>query len=354
MADVTPTVKKRRAAPPPSRRAWSRYSDERLLDVRICDLGLRIEGTWLEECLHELHDDLKRRGVRLRPHAWLSLDWFSPDDVPGIAVPFYLAHPRLIRLERSKMLEVEGGSREECARILRHECGHAVQHAWRLHWRRRWQQVFGSASRRYPDVYRPNPASRRFVQHLRLYYAQSHPAEDFAETFAVWMQPRSVWRKRYETWPALQKLEYVDTLMQELADVPPVVRTKAKVEPVQAVKTTLREYYARKREQYSVAQPDIYDRELRRLFSDDPAHRKRELASTFLRRNRTEIRRLVSRWTGEYQFTLDQVLEEMIGRCRELRLRAAAPDRQLRVDFAMLLAVKTVHYLYSRKNWIAL
>ncbi|HUU32752.1 MAG TPA: hypothetical protein VMW48_01750, partial [Vicinamibacterales bacterium] len=71
-------------------------------------------------------------------------------------------------------------------------------------------------------------------------------------------------------------------------------------------------------------------------------------------RNRTEIRRLVSRWTGEYQFTLDQVLEDMIGRCRELRLRAATPDRVLRLDFAMLLAVKTVHYLYSRRNWIAL
>ncbi|MGD9905791.1 MAG: putative zinc-binding metallopeptidase [Vicinamibacterales bacterium] len=344
----------RRRKAPRRRLTWTRYSDERLLDVRICDLGLRLEGTWLERCVREVHADLERRDIPLRPHAWLSHDWFSPDGVPGIAIPFYLAHPRLTRLERSQMLEVEGGSREDCIRILRHECGHAVQHAWQLQRRRRWQQLFGSASRRYPDVYRPNPASRRFVQHLRLYYAQSHPAEDFAETFAVWMQPRSIWRKRYKGWPALNKLEYVDTLMRDLAAVRPAVRTRARIEPLSTIRTTLREYYAQKREQYSAGRPDIYDRELRRLFSDAPADRTRELASTFLRRNRTEIRRLVSRWTGEYQFTLDQVLEDMIGRCRELRLRAAAPEGQLRVEFAMLLAVKTIHYLYSRRNWIAL
>ncbi len=129
MADLTTTAKKRRIEPPRPRLAWTRYSDERLLDLRISDLGVRVEGTWLEECLHELHEDLEQRGVRLRPHAWLSHDWFSPDGVPGIAIPFYLAHPRLMRLERSQMLEVEGGTREDCIRILRHECGHAVQHA---------------------------------------------------------------------------------------------------------------------------------------------------------------------------------------------------------------------------------
>ncbi len=356
MAAAVRTAKRRAPTPsrPRRRQTWTRFSDERLLDVRICDLGVRIEGTWLEDCVHEVQHDLKRRGLRLRPHAWLSHDWFSPDGVPGIAIPFYLAHPRLTRLERSQMLEVEGGSREECIRILRHECGHAVQHAWQLHRRRRWQRLFGTASHRYPEVYRPNPASRRFVQHLRLYYAQSHPTEDFAETFAVWMQPRAAWRKRYQGWPALQKLEYVDGLVAELETVPPLVLTRTRVDPSHTIRTTLREYYAQKREQYTAGQPGIYDRELRRLFSDDPAHRRRELASTFLRRNRTEIRRLVSQWTGEYQFTLDQILEDMIGRCRELRLRAAAGDRQLRVDFAMLLAVKTVHYLYSRRNWIAL
>ncbi|MEZ5292003.1 MAG: putative zinc-binding metallopeptidase [Vicinamibacterales bacterium] len=347
-------MKVRPAATRRPRLAWSRYSDERLLDVRICDLGLRVEGTWLEACVAELHEDLARRGIRLRPHAWLSYDWFSPDGVPGIAIPFYLAHPRLTGLERAYMHEVEGGSREECERILRHECGHAVQHAWRLHRRQRWRQLFGSATRRYPEVYRPNPASRRFVQHLRRYYAQSHPAEDFAETFAVWMQPRAVWRKRYEGWPALQKLEYVDGLMRDLGAETPPVRSRARIEPVQSIRTTLREYYAQKREQYAVGRTDAYDRELKRVFTAPRADEHRELASSFLRRHRTEIRRMACQWTPDHWFTLDQLLDDMIARCRELKLRVEGSEARVLVDFAMLLAVQTVHALYSRKNWIAL
>jgi Putative zinc-binding metallo-peptidase len=333
---------------------WARSPNEELLELRMCDLGIKLEGTWLEACVAELYTALERRGIHFRPHVWLSHDWFSPDGIPGIAIPFYLAHPRLMRLERSQMLEVEGGSHEECMRILRHECGHALQHAYQLQLRRRWQRLFGKSSQKYPDFYRPNPASRRYVQHLRLYYAQSHPDEDFAETFAVWLQPRALWRKRYAGWPALQKLEYVEELIQELKQVRPLIRTRMQLDPLRRIKKTLREYYTEKRERYLPGYPNIYDRDLIRLFSDDARHRNRELASKFLRRNRTEIRRLVSRWTGEYQFTLEQVLNDMIGRCRELKLRAVGSERKLRMDFAVLLTVKTMLSLNRRRNRIAL
>jgi hypothetical protein len=357
---ITPTNHKRRARrarPSPHRVrhfSWGRWTNEELLDLRLCDLGVTLEGTWLEDCEERLCAELERRVLSFRPHVWLSHDWFSPDGIPGIAVPFYLAHPRLMRLERSQMLEVEGGSREECMKILRHESGHAIQHAYQLQRRRRWQELFGKSSQKYPELYRPNPASRRYVQHLRLYYAQSHPDEDFAETFAVWFQPRALWRKRYSGWPALKKLEYVDALMEELREAPPIVHSRQQVDPLQTIRQTLREYYAEKQRHYRVSYPDTYDRDLTRLFSTDPKHRDCELASKFLRRNRAEIRRLVSRWTGEYQFTLEQVLNDMIGRCRELKLRAVGAERKLRMDFAVLLTVKTMHFLYSRKNWIAL
>jgi hypothetical protein len=333
---------------------WSRSSDEQLLSLRMSDLGVRLETSWVNDIVNELYHELDRRKVAVKPHVWISHDWFSPEGVPGIAVPFYLVHPRLIRLERSQMLEAEGASRDECLRIMRHECGHAIQDAYQLHRRRAWQKMFGSATRRYPEYYRPNPSSRKFVQHLRLYYAQSHPVEDFAETFAVWLQPRAMWRKRYAGWPALKKLEYVDALMAELQDTRPVLRSRRTVDPVHRLRTTLREYYDDKRERYATTHPDIYDRDLRRLFSDDPKHVRRELASRFLRRNRVEIRRLVSRWTGEYQFTLDMVLSDMIGRCRELRLRVVGDEREARIEFAVLLTVKTMHFLYSNRNWIAL
>jgi hypothetical protein len=324
------------------------------LDMRIRDLKLRIDGTWLEPCIEELYFELGKREIRLRPHCWLAAEWFSPEGVPGLGIPFYLAHPRLMRLERSMMLEVEGGSREECMRILRHEAGHALQHAFHLHRRRRWQQLFGKSSTPYPTSYRPNPASRRFVQHLRLYYAQAHPDEDFAETFAVWLKPRGSWQRRYAGWPALQKLEYVDELMAELARTPPLVNSRERYEPASAIQTTLRAYYEAKKSHYSVSYPTTYDRELLRVFSDAPEDARRMLASQFIERHRTEIRRLVARWTGEYEFTLDQLLREMIGRSRELKLRVVGSERNALLDFAGMLAVRTVHFLYSRRISIAL
>lgn len=334
-------------------KAWTRWPQSRLLDLRMRDLGLTIEGTWVATGIAQLAQDLERRGLRFRPHFWFSTEWFTPDGVPGIAVPFYLGHPKLMRLERTQMLEVEGGTADACLKILRHECGHALQHAYRLQLRSAWRRHFGDPGRKYPDEYRPNPASRRFVQHLRLYYAQSHPVEDFAETFAVWLQPRAVWRKRYAGWPALRKLEYVDQLMAEIAGVTPPVRTRRHVEGLPTLSLTLREYYEQKREQYSLEHPDVFDRDLLRLFSDAPEHRRSERASAFLRRNRADIRRLVSRWTGEYQFAVDQVLTDMIGRCRDLKLRAAGPERRLRMDAALMLTVNTMHFL-QRRRWVAL
>jgi hypothetical protein len=334
--------------------AWATLPREELLDLRIRDLGVRLAGTWLEECVEELYMELAERGIALRPHCWLSNEWFSPAGVPGIGIPFYLAHPRLMRLERSMMLEVEGGTRADCLRILRHETGHAIQHAFALHRRKRWRELFGSSATPYPESYRPNPASRNYVQHLRLYYAQSHPDEDFAETFAVWLGPRATWQRRYEGWRALEKLEYVDALMTELRGKRPAKLDRVRIEPVSEIATTLREHYDAKRSQYAVDFPTTYDRELRKVFSDEPRHAGRELASAFIQRHRTEIRRTVARWTGEYEFTLDQLLRDMIGRCRELKLRVGGPQRQVLLDFAGMLAVRTVHFLYSRRMSIAL
>lgn len=332
---------------------WSTLGDERLLDLRFCDLGLTLEGSWAEARVQELWVELAARDLKLKPHVWLSTEWFSPDGIPGIALPFYLAHPRLLRLERTMMLEAEGATREECMAILRHESGHCAQHAWRLHRRAEWRRLFGDTHRPYPQVYRPNPASQRFVQHLRQYYAQAHPDEDFAETFAVWLTPRSAWKRRYADWPALKKLEYVDALMRELRGAAPAVRTRRQVEPLREVRTTLRAHYTEKQAHYARVRPTIADRDLQRLFAAEPG-RRGEAATAFLRRNRGEIRRLVSRFTGESPFTIERVLDDVIARCRVLELRTAGNERRVRVDVALLLTVRTVHFHYSRKNWVAL
>jgi hypothetical protein len=339
----------------PRRFAWTSWPDERLLQLRLRDLKVTVEGTWLEASLSAIHDELDQRGLRIRPHAWISDEWFSAESTPGIAIPFYLAHPRLMRLERRMMSDVEGGTVPECMRILRHEAGHVVQHSYQLQRRRRWQQLFGRSSIRYPHYYRPNPASKNYVQHLRLWYAQSHPDEDFAETFAVWLKPRSDWRTRYADWPALRKLEYVDQLMAEIATQRPALTGRLKVDPLSRLNRTLAEHYEKKRALYAVDPPTIYDRDLRRIFSDDPKDRRSPPAAMFLRRNRARIQQMVSKWTREYRPALDAVLNDMIARCRDLRLHAAGAERQLVVDFALLLMARTVDSLYSpaRRQWIA-
>jgi len=336
--------------------AWESLSDEQLLKRRLSSLRVTVEGTWLEDCVNNLHDELGERGIRLRPHAWISSEWFSPDNTPGIAIPFYLAHPRLMKLEKKMILDVEGGTWSECMAILRHEAGHTVQHAYQLHRRRRWQQLFGPSSKRYPRYYRPNPASRRFVQHLRLWYAQSHPDEDFAETFAVWLKPRSSWRTRYAGWPALKKLEYVDELMGEIAGKRPLLTGRERVDPLNELRETLADHYRKKQAMYAFDTPKTYDRDLYRLFSADPRHRRSQPASMFIRRNRARIRHLVARWTGENQLTLDAVLDDMIIRCREHNLRAVGSERKLLMNFTVLLTAKTMHALFgpSRRKWIAL
>src|SRR6202790_1308132 len=251
---------------------WASLSDEDLLEVRLKDLKVTVEGTWLEKCLHNLYDELDEHGIRARPHAWISSEWFSPENTPGIAMPFYLTHPRLMQLERKMIIDVEGGTWSECMRILRHEAGHVLQHSYQLQRRRRWQKLFGASSKRYPRYYRPNPASRNFVQHLRLWYAQSHPDEDFAETFAVWLRPRSNWRVRYAGWPVLKKLEVVDDLMAEIANQRPLLTRRERVEPLSQLTDTLAEHYRKKLALYACDTPKTYDRDLQRLFSADPRH----------------------------------------------------------------------------------
>lgn len=330
---------------------WERLATEDLLDVRISELGLRIEGTWLDELVDRVNEELDARDLVFRPHFWLADEWFSPDGVPGVAIPFYLAHSRLMRLERKMMFEVEGGTRGGALKLMRHELGHAIDNAYTLYRRRQYQAVFGRGRARYPKVYRPNPASRRFVQHLDGWYAQSHPAEDFAETFAVWLARGSDWKTRYAGWPALRKLEYLDALMGELAGQKPRVRSRQKPYSLATLRYNLRSFYEHKRAYYDIGYSEAHDRDLLRLFSNDPRFRRRPTAASFLRRHRAEIRERVARWTGEYAFTLDQILKQMIGRCRELKLRLSIAEARAKFEFAILLAVHTVHYLHRGKEW---
>lgn len=355
----TATASRSRAAASPARRGksepqWANYTDEQLLDLRLSDLGLKIEGTELEFYIERLYAELERKGMSFRPYFWLSNEWFTPDGYSGIAIPFYLAHPRLKLLERAQMYEVEGGTPTWCMRILRHEVGHALDNAYRLHFRKRYRELFGSWATPYPDYYQPKPYSKSYVIHLDMWYAQAHPAEDFAETFAVWLRPGSGWRQRYAGWPALRKLEYVDELMKEIAPKATSITTRRRSRPLRSLKQTLREHYKARRMHYMQEWPDFYDNDLRRLFSDDPKYRKNPSAASFLRKIKPDLRRMVSRWTGEYQYIIEQALDDIIDRCRELRLRLVRSADRTKLDSIVMVTVQTMNWLHDGNHRVAL
>jgi len=335
-------------------RPWARLSDEKLLALRLCDLGLRIEGSPTERPLARLYRELERRGLAFRPHYWAAQEWFSPDGVPGIAIPFYLLHPRLLRLERRFMGEVEGGNAEYLMRILRHEAGHALDTAYRLRRRKAYREVFGSASLRYPRHYRPRPGSKRYVQHLDAWYAQSHPAEDFAESFAEWLKPGAAWRRQYAGWPALKKLEYVERTMAELRGKRPAVMARQHVEPLKNERRTLGEHYAEMLRHYGRYGADKVDDVLRRMFTNRRSHARQMRASALLRLNGRRLRRRVASRLDASDYLVKELLDHLVERSRALRLLVRGEKRKAARRAERLLVVLTRKAQKGTGPWLAL
>ncbi|HEV8236781.1 MAG TPA: putative zinc-binding metallopeptidase, partial [Gemmatimonadaceae bacterium] len=220
------------------------WGEERsaLLGRRISELGLQIRGSRVERLIDQLYKELAARSISFRPPVYLSDQWGCPDGTPLIGVPFYLVDRRLERLEEEMSGAVEDDG--EAMRYLRHECGHALNYAFKLYERADWQQTFGSFSRPYRERYRADPFSREHVRHILGWYAQKHPDEDFAETFAVWLTPGVDWRSEYAGWPALAKLEYVDRVMTEIRELnPEAVTPTAEDLPVESMNYTIAEHY---------------------------------------------------------------------------------------------------------------
>lgn len=305
---------------------WADYDDQALLKLRFSSLRLQLRNSLVWPDVERLHGELERRGIRFRPHVWLSTDWFCPDGVPGFAIPFYLAHPRLHQLERKLMGEVEGGSRKWRMRILRHETGHAIDNAYRMRRRADWRRIFGRASKPYPDDYAPRPSSRRHVLHIGHWYAQSHPTEDFAETFAVWMQPRARWRRDYADWPAIRKLEFVDRVMDEIALQAPRHNNRVVSEPLSQVSQTLGEHYELKMQRYGSAD-SRYDDWMMRVFVARSRRPRAVRASRFVREIEPQLRRLLVRRARLHPYFVDHAIRTVIQRSRQLDLVLRTPRR---------------------------
>ena len=225
-------------------------SDREILSLRICDLPIAFEDSPFYSLQEKLYKELEKKNILFRPNIWISDDWFCPDGVTGFAVPFYLMHERLIEIERKMIGQVEGGDSAWFMKLLRHECGHAIDNAYFLKEDKKRAEVFGDHNIEYPESYTPKRFSKKYVRHLEDGYAQAHPEEDWAETFATWLTPRSAWKKKYEDWQALDKLKYVDTKMKSLKAQRPNVICYQKVDELEVLDISLRTYYNRKRERF--------------------------------------------------------------------------------------------------------
>jgi hypothetical protein len=299
---------------------WEELADSELLRWRISDLKVRIESSVVESRIHQLYAELAACGLHFRPPCYLSTEWLTPDRIPAVGIPFYLAHPRLIKLERVMMVEAEGESEQECMRLLRHETGHAINYAYKLYRRSRWRELFGNMSLPYdPHRYVMRPYSKQFVVHLKGNYAQSHPDEDFTETFAVWMTPGLDWRKKYQDWGALRKLEYVDHLMKQIGHQPAVVTGGPRYFAAAKARSTLETYYKNKRRVFGEGYIGFYDPLLLKLFTAH-AGTNPVKADKFLTAHRKSLVNVISDSSRLPKYSVQELVSRLSQRAREMKL----------------------------------
>jgi len=329
---------------------WADLSDEELLDKRISQLGLTLAGTPLQAHVQQLHDELSAKGLVFHPPCHIGDEWFVPVGIPAIFIPFFLAHERLRKLEGKMMLEVEGDTPEWFMRLMRHEAAHAFAFAYQLTRKRKWRRVFGlSSNDTTPEFYRPRPYSHSYVVHLDDWYAQSHPDEDFAETFAVWLTPGLDWRARFKGWKALRKLEYVDELMRSLAGQPPPHQPAYRPKDFDCLNLKLKTYYARKRKLYEDTYPDFYDRDLRQLFAGAPDAGPALKASHYLRQRRRALLDAVCEPTNEKKYRVNKLLSRLIERCDQLDLHLVPGAAQPDLPVAAYITTLVMNYLFTGK-----
>lgn len=283
------------------------FRESSLWSTPIRDLGLTIEGTRLEPILQDFKEELQRAGLtRLEPRFYLSTEWGVPFQTVAIAIPFYLARPELTAIHEERMGHVEGFDRADILRYLRHEMGHVVNYAYRLYDDEEWVLRFGAITQPYEEDYRPQPFSRRYVRHLPGWYAQKHPDEDWAETFAVWMTPGLDWRREYEGWPeALAKLSYCERTVARILDRDPLVTDAEPDEDVGEIPYSVGEYYEAAERGESAPFPPGLDGALRAIFErlGDPAvpgNDPLRTAGTLIRSLERELMENVFRWTGHF------------------------------------------------------
>ncbi len=321
-----------------------------LLNTRISKLGLKIEGSRLAPLVEKLYHELGARRIRFRPPVYLTDTWGCPDEVPVIGVPFYLADTRLMRIEEEQTGRVEDA--RATMMLLRHEAGHAINYAYRLWETPEWTNIFGHFQKPYRESFHPQPYSRQFVRHVYaesygMTYAQKHPDEDFAETFAVWLMPRSSWRRKYRGWPAMTKLRYVERAMRKLRNTRPLRSIGRRLNPANRISLTLAGHYGQRSEIYRTAAQGYMDDDLRSSFPTLPGPSGRSVAA-LLRRHRKILIPKLTRWSGLPQDEVQAILAKLEKRAQTLKIEFNPAHTESAVlDLGAMATALAMDYAYT-------
>ncbi len=286
---------------------------------KISDLGLSIVGTRVEKMVEQLYRELDAKGLSFRPPVYLSDQWGCPDNTPLIGIPFYLADPRLAQIE-------DDLSRAD------------------------WRKTFGPYSRPYRDRYHADPFSHDFVRHILGWYAQKHPDEDFAETFAVWLTPGSDWREAYANWPALAKLEYMDRIMKQIGRRKPRAVTPGDDDlPVSAMKYTIEDHYRGSAEEIPIRDPRVFDGDLRNIFASAGESPEGQSATDFILAHRREIVARIAYWTGESPLMVRQFVDFLRDRAQALSLRVRGLEASTLIELTAFGTAVMMNYRHTNE-----
>lgn len=319
-----------------------------LLETPIRDLGLKIEGSQVEKFVNQLYRELELKGLeKFRPQCYLTDEWGCPSGEPVIGIPFYLATPELSHLEK-QYNDLEDA--REVMMYLRHEAGHAFNYAYKLHRTPEWKELFGSFRRPYRDHYRPVLFSKEYVRHLPGWYAQKHPDEDFAETFAVWLTPRSGWRKRYRAWGAMRKLRYMERIARQLGNTDPLRRRGQADITTDEMEVTVGDFYCHSSEEIPIGDVAL-DTDLRDIFDVSKRRKTAEPAERVLNGNRKAVVDKIAYWTGVQRPRVKKLVEIIAKRIEELKLCAdSAREPEHLADLTAYATALAMNYLTKEKS----
>ncbi len=289
-------------------------SEKELLSLRICDLKISLRQTSLMRSINDLYFELNSAGINFLPHIWVSSDWFSPDGIAGFALPFYLLHPRLIELEKKYIGHAEGADKSSLMKFLRHETGHAIDNAYHLRKSKSRQKLFGLTSTPYPTSYLPISNSKEYVRNLGEYYAQAHPDEDWAETFAVWLDPKSNWETKYKNWKAINKLNFVQEQMISLRGKNQLNRKYTNIECFSKDTRTIHQYLREKRKTLKLNKKSVIEKVDIKLIS-------------FVNKNKKESKKIINTYYSN-KFISEKITRDISKMCKSKKITLNYSKRQ--------------------------